>query len=377
MIKKKVAQVEELEAKMIRHVRYGRATSRLELAQACRLAASTTGIYVDRLIEDGFLQERPADRPSRRGRPAQVLSIRGEAGCFIGIQMESRQLCAVSVDFSGDVLTRHQLLIDEVTSAPQLIEVVNRVIEEVNPVLPLLGIGISVPVGERYSFAYAVGDAFPVPAAVGDWAQAAALGCMVFHRGIDYNSFANIVVADSVGVGKIINGELYRCEHDGGTIGSIKLGLSETYGETADDVISSPAIVRYVTTQLKAGKSSLLGGKEELELADIIAAAQEGDELAREALKRAMRGVGWLAHLLVLIVKPEVIFLSGALNPLGEWLRTEVQAALQEFSPVCKTPVVTLCSCNEEMRGLGAAALALDAWKPKRRLSEGGAAEVD
>lgn len=370
MVKKKVAQVEELEAKMIRHVRHGGATSRLELAQAFRLAPSTTGIYVDRLIEGGFLVERSAGRALRRGRPAQVLSINGSVGYVLGVEVTSKDCIGVSVDFSGNVIERARLCVDDVVSIQQLIDCVGALIEKVKPPLPLLGIGISIPMGERYSFIYALEEAFSVPVVVGDWAKAAALWSLMFGRGVDYHSFACIVVSDSVGVGKVINGALYQCQSCEANIGKIKLGLSETYGETADDVISAPAILRYVNTQLAAGRESVL--PPDADLPAVIQAAGNGDVLAQEALKRAMRGVGWLAHLLVLIINPEVIFLSGVLNSLGDWLRVEVEAALKEFSPAGRAPEVILCACTEEKRGLGAAAMALDGWKPNRKL-EGGA----
>lgn len=389
MVKKKVAQVEKLEAKLVREIRYGKAGSRLELATALRLAPSTVGIYVDRLIEQGFLLEGVSGGIPRRGRPALQLQLNGNAGCFIGVEFECRILHAVSVDFSGVILKRYSVCILDGTTTQQVLDGLLQAIREVMPPMELLGIGVAVPgtvdavkgIAKDYQYVEGWSDipladfltrCFGVPAYVENNARATALGCLVFDKGKRSTSFVSLLVRSTVGAGIVINGELLQgAKSLAGDVGKIQMGnlglsvLAER--ESVEEVSAASAITRYVIERLHAGAPSLLSDQRgAIKINMVIDAANEGDALAREALQRAARGLGWLAHLLTLVVNPEVILISGALNGLGDWLRLEVQAALNDFASAIRIerPRIALSHLSEEVGALGAASLALDCWKP-------------
>ena len=68
-IKSKHELVADLEGEMLRLVRAGGGLSRVELARALKLAPSTAGIYVDRLVRQGFLRETEPSNREAAGRP--------------------------------------------------------------------------------------------------------------------------------------------------------------------------------------------------------------------------------------------------------------------------------------------------------------------
>ena len=71
-IKSKHQHVASLEAEMLRRVRARGGLSRVQLARELKLAPSTAGIYVDRLVRDGFLLRNrgpPGARPPDGRRP--------------------------------------------------------------------------------------------------------------------------------------------------------------------------------------------------------------------------------------------------------------------------------------------------------------------
>jgi hypothetical protein len=91
--------VANLEADILLRVRARQDLSRVELASQLRLAPSTVGAYVDRLIAEGFLVEwRKPERDY--GRPPTLLALNPGGGFFVGVDFDAQKLFATIVDFS-------------------------------------------------------------------------------------------------------------------------------------------------------------------------------------------------------------------------------------------------------------------------------------
>ena len=90
-IKAKHQHVASLEAEMLRRVRARGGLSRVELARELKLAPSTAGIYVDRLVREGFLLESATAERKTAGRPLTLLVPNPDGGRFIGVDLEARQ----------------------------------------------------------------------------------------------------------------------------------------------------------------------------------------------------------------------------------------------------------------------------------------------
>src|ERR1700723_1588836 len=91
--------IANIEGDLLRKVRAQEGLSRIELARSLNLAPSTVGIYVDHLIEEGFLSE--GKRVGREfGRPPTALGLNAQGGRFIGVDFEARNIMATAVDFS-------------------------------------------------------------------------------------------------------------------------------------------------------------------------------------------------------------------------------------------------------------------------------------
>ena len=98
-IRSKHQQVAGIEAEMLRRVRTKGGLSRVELARDLRLAPSTVGIYVDRLVRERFLLETESIDRETAGRPPTALVPNSDGGRFIGVDLEARNLMATIVDF--------------------------------------------------------------------------------------------------------------------------------------------------------------------------------------------------------------------------------------------------------------------------------------
>ena len=136
----------DLESNILKRVRSSSGVSRVELARHLDLAPSTAGIYVERLIQEGYLEE--ADKAEREsGRPPTLLRLNPERGEFIGVDFEARHIMAVAVDFSDKPLRNAHLLIAESDSAEQVARKIEQAIKKVMPEdeRRLLAIGVGVP----------------------------------------------------------------------------------------------------------------------------------------------------------------------------------------------------------------------------------------
>ncbi|HOW19403.1 MAG TPA: ROK family protein, partial [Phycisphaerae bacterium] len=135
-----------LEGEMLRLVRACGGLSRVELARELKLAPSTAGVYVDRLIRDGILLEsEPTSRAP--GRPPTLLLPSPDAGRFIGVDLEARNLLATVVDFSQRPLRQTHRRIRAADSARQIVRKIDQAVQELitGDRRPILGIGVGVP----------------------------------------------------------------------------------------------------------------------------------------------------------------------------------------------------------------------------------------
>lgn len=392
MVSKKHAYVEELEARLIRDIRSGRASSRRELANRHKLAPSTVGIYIDRLIGSGYLREEfesplPVLRP---GRPVQILSLRGESGCFVGVDFEARNIQAICVDFSGQILSRHHVELAPGTTAAHVLQGLEAAISSVLATSHrLMGIGVGVPglvdpiegVARHYRFiegwqdipvAGQLQERFQVPIVLENTVRATAMGIMLFEPEHTLQNFVCLLVRSGVGAGVIANGELKRgCHNVAGEVGRISFPRTGSAPRRSlEDEASLNSILHYIRDHTTTHPTSILTPKvSTLSIEDVMAAAQADDPLALEALEHSSEKLGWLAHVLALVEDPEAIVLSGPLNAMGEWLRSRVQTSLEENAAhsLTQSPPVLLSALGREAGSLGAVSLAMESWKPAHR----------
>lgn len=383
MVKKKQAYVAEMSSVFIRDIRHGWAASRLELASRHKLAPSTVGIHIDRLIASGHLSQGLFASGNHRGRPIQRLSLRGEVGIFIGIEFEARTMHAVCTDFSGKVLGKEFVAIPAGAKAEAVLDLLDRAIATLRDAHPakLLGIGVGSPgvidpdqgVAKHYRFIEGWTDVpivshlhskFETPVVMETNVRATALGIQLYEKTFPTDDFVCFLIRSGVGASSIRQSTLFRGHsYTAGEIGRVPYPNSDQ-ALTVEDLTSLPAILRHVEENLADFPHSPLSGGD-LTSAKLIAAARTGDALARQAITRAIHHLGWACHIIALVDNPRTIVITGPLAELGEWLRLELQAALstQAARSNVQIPQVAVTTLGETVGALGAASLAIEAWK--------------
>ena len=391
-----------LEAEFLRRVRAQAGLSRVELARQLHLAPSTAGAYVDRLIAEGFLFEsQKAERDF--GRPPTLLALNPEGGRFIGVDFEAHNLMATVVDFSQQPMHRIHKAIRPSDSVEQIIGKIERTIEELmdHHSRPVLGIGVGVPgiidpknqvalhyphikgwhniaLGERLA------KRFKVDVFLENNIRSMALAELWFGQGRGLDDFVCLGIRTGIAAGIVVRRRLLHGKNNlAGEIGGwlcpvAPAGRSAQAGRNAwvceqllplEEIASVPAILEAVTAAVKSRSSSLQRiNHEPLTIEAVAEAARSGDELVSGVLERVGQTLAWVVCQIDAAFNPQKIILAGPLVTLGDTLLEPLRKAVGGFCsrPRQEPPVVVDSDLGEFNGALGAAALALHEWKPKR-----------
>lgn len=377
-------QTSSLGADILKLVRSHEGISRVELARELGLAPSTAGIYVERLIVEGFLNERESEAHDA-GRPPRLLQPNPDGGELIGVDFEARNVMAVAVDFSARPLRNAHRAIEPSDTAIQVLRKLEEVIQEVLPksTSQLLAIGVGVPgivdaargVAVHYKYiakwqniplAAQLTARFGVPVFLENNARSMALAELWFGQGRGQKHFLCLGIRSGIGVGIVLNGRLQSGSRGGaGELGRWRYPAPE--GPELQEIASARAIKEILQKQVSAGRKSVLRGSA-ITFADVVVAAQQRDPLTLQIIGQAAAALGQMLGQVALLLDPAKVILAGPLSQLGDTFLDPVRAAAAKtmLASVLGAPEITHSTMGEFSGALGAAALALHEWKPSQ-----------
>jgi len=304
-------------------------------------------------------------------------------GCFLGLDFEALRARTVLCDFAGMVLSR-----EETPFRPEVTreEVVTRIIALARQLAdradrPLLSVGVAapgqvdclagrvlhyrllndfndVPLRDRFE------EEFDVPVFVEDNIRAVAYGELLRGSGRGCREFLCLAVRSGVGLGIVIDGKLYN--GFGAMAGEVGYSVFPTDDgpKTMTDLVSAVGFVEatlrlLASSQDTAERKRLLAKGHELSLADIVAAAESGDELLRQRLEWLGRQMGMIAANLANLFAPEKIVLAGELPNCCNLVRQTMERTFHEFTlpHVLKTPYLEDATLGGFAGALGVAYL--------------------
>jgi N-acetylglucosamine repressor len=393
----------DLESNILKRVRASSGVSRVELARHLGLAPSTAGIYVERLIEEGYLAE--SDKAERdTGRPPMLLRLNAERGEFVGVDFEARNIMAVAVDFSDKPLRNAHVRIAESDSVEQITRKIEQAIRKVLPVDEnrLLAIGVGVPglvdsangVALHYEYishwknvplAAGLRKKFGVPVFLENTTRAMALAELWFGQGLGVSDFLCIGIRSGIAAGLILDGRLYcGAQHAAGELGRWRCPIitgkaaqwfmpdddvQTPFGPELQEVASVRAVQRAITRALASGQKSLLrDSSDPVAIEDLLRAVQQRDPLALVIVGEVAKCLGWAISQLLFTIDPVKIMLAGPLTMLGEHLLQPLRATTDSLLPAENKRIAEIVNSTmgDFIGALGAAALAVHEWKPAR-----------
>lgn len=392
-------QLASIESEILKQVRARPGISRVALSRRLQLAPSTVGNYVGRLITEGFLAES-APAETAAGRPPTALRLDPGGGQFIGVDFEARNIMAMAVDFSDRPLKHAHKEIQKSDSAAEIIRKIEQAIDEVLPdkSAKLLAIGVGVPglvdpvqgiaIHYKYinhwkdiSLAAPLAKRFGVPVYLENTVRSMALAELWFGQGRGLKNWICLGIRSGIGVGIVAGGQLqHGADYRAGEIGRwLCPGLSRSAAKFFElpatslielqEIASVRAIVAALDRARHKEKSLLSARNGALTFADVVQASAQRDRLTVEMIKVAADALGWALAQLALAVNPSHAILTGPLTLLGDTLLNPLRRRAEEILRTAggSVPAIINSTMGEYSGAVGAAALAVDVWKPDYR----------
>jgi predicted NBD/HSP70 family sugar kinase len=307
--------------------------SRAELGQQLGLSKPTVSSIMGRLESQGLVRVHGA-RPSATGRPATLYELNRQAGYVLGFDLGGSTVRGLLADLYGDVVQYAARPVAGGTPSAilrQLREMRDHLvaaagIDEQLLISAGIGVpGILDPSGHSVSAAYNIpalaeldvrGDiaaALELPTTVENDVNLAAIGEGWRGCAVGCRNFALIAVGTGVGMGIVLEGELYRGPRGAaGEIDFLPLSVDQapvTGGHGAlESVVSGPAIVaRYRSATGRADVQSV---------SDLVAAAAAGDTAAAQAVGELAAAVAFAVAAVVCVLDPERVVLGGGVGSI-------------------------------------------------------------
>ena len=367
------------ERTLLERLRAAGPSSRPDLARIAGLSKPTVSQALANLETAGLV--RPVGRASPSlGRTAMLYEVDPTAGYVVGIDIGRAWIRVAAADLAGEIVARR----DERNRARGQAVLVKAVGEVAHDVVGAAGItwrkvahtvvggpGVFDPDGDRLRHApnlpgwsrpgvmSSLREALPPTVTLDNDANLAAVGERTYGSGRDARTFVYVSVGTGIGMGVIIDGELYRGAHGAaGEVGYLPLGAEEDGSARGRDpkrrgifeeAASADAVVR---TAKSLGMTGATSAKR------VFSAARAGDQVALAAVEAEANRLALVVGTVAAIVDPEFVLLGGGIGSNIDLLRPPLERRLAELTPLA--PPVAEGELGQDAIVLGAVASALD-----------------
>ena len=337
--------------------------SRTDISKITELNIVTVSNYVSHYIKTGLVVEGELDE-STGGRKPVLVELNPKAGYIVGVGLNMLNMVGVLVDLEINVITevkRERLPENSEATVLQMVDLAAGMIEksEVDKT-KIVGVGVGIPgiidergrtirwpqsLGEKdVSVCLSIKDTFEkrlnVPTFVENDANAAVLGEK--WLGLDRDVKHLVYMFSGVGVGIIVNGEIYR----GATGAAGELGISSLKASREDILNMAKDLGRWemdLGMTLRArelitkGNASILkdlagGDPKKITFKELVKAVKEKDPLVLKVVEEGGFALGRKIAFLVNLLNPEIVVIGGGIEDCGAPLLDAIKAAIKEWA---------------------------------------------
>jgi predicted NBD/HSP70 family sugar kinase len=344
------------------------------------LTRSTVLGLCDDLVARGWITELEDARTAgeyRKGRPARRYVFHARAGHVVGVDAGQHRITASIADLHGRTLARteHPLPGDGLDADARLAGVraaVGRVLDDAGArKSSVLAVVIGIPAPTDAAGRSPRGDengywSLMNPRLVDVFAQAAqsvvvendanlaAVAEGAVGAGVGLSSFATLLSGERFGAGLIVDGRLLRGRSGGA--GELRLlQLVEGVGSANGLGFVARELVRQAVDdgRVPPGSRLLLASPDELDAADVFAAAAQGDPAAAAIVERLGDRLARVCAVVAALLDVERIIVGGAIAPA---LGPVIDRATEKLAEFIHPPVPTLLAST-----LGSASVSIGA----------------
>lgn len=376
--------------KIIKQIYFSGMLSCSELSWRVKKSLPLTTKLVNELIEEGFVVET-GYAPSTGGRRPIMYSLKPDVLYIVSVALDQFVARITIMDLQNSFISPIEKFELPLPKNPQALSILTEKIEKVIreaglPKDKIAGIGIGMPgfvdfkKGVNYSFLKAPGTSITeymmekigLPVFIDNDSSLIALAEFRFGAAKGKKNAMVINIGWGIGLGMVLNGELFR-GHNGfaGEFSHIPLfnnGKLCSCGKSGclETETSLLVIIEKAKQGLQNGKVSVLNMSQLEHYEDaskaITTAVHEGDRYAIELFSEAGYNIGRGVAILIHIINPELIILSGRGSSAGKVWQAPIQQALNEqcIPRLSANTSIEMSTLGYEAELIGAAALVMD-----------------
>ena len=331
-----------------------------QVAEALDMSIGTATKYITALVQEEYLEDC-GKTDSASGRRPHLYRLRGEAGCFLGLDVNDRYVRAGLMDFRGNMV--HTFHDDDFTmeaygSFDRVCDVLRKAVADTADAgLPLKSACITLPgridsvTGDSHTWFHTPGQSLiarlqeiaNVPLSLYNDSRAMTWGEFLKGAGTGCRSMLMLNVNWGLGMGIVIDSLVYGGKSGyAGEFGHVygfdnqvicrcgKRGCNETE-------ISGQALQRHLVARIRAGESSILSprvlsSEKPLTLDEIMDAIRREDVLCIEAVEQIGLHLGQKTAGLINVFNPELVVVGGELAMTGDYLLGPMRMAVNRHA---------------------------------------------
>ncbi len=362
---------------------------RIELADHTGISRATVTTITAELIREGLIEEvaRASEASDgKRGRPRVDLKIRGAARLVAGVKILNNELSLVMFDFEGTQLAEHTAHLSHQVFEPAAlarelaaaIDALAQIVGHSRHDLAGVGIGMAGVIDAAHGFVHwspslssknvefsrIVGETLGLPAFIDNDANLVAIAEQRFGLGRDHSDFIVVTIESGVGLGIIINNELYRgARGSGAEFGHTKVQLDGALCRCGQRGCLEAYVADYALLREAALVMRETGNSDQPpDMNTLLNESRNNNPMAQSILRRAGRMFAMGLANLVNIFDPQLIILAGEQMKFDHLYSEELMAAMRaSIVEIDKPPPqVVTHKWGSLMWARGAAAYALE-----------------
>ncbi|MEX0277228.1 MAG: ROK family protein [Ruegeria sp.] len=371
--------------RVLEHIRVRGPISRIDIAAALQTSPATVTAATANLISAGLIKEIEGDtnpKSTKRGRPRVLLQLDGTSHLIAGLKVARQHISVIVVDFEGSEVASHRHALDNARMSPdEFVKVIRAVLEDtckkINSSpdkLAGVSIGIAGLVDAERNFVHwsssiternidfndLLSTELPCPAFVENDANLVAKAEQLFGLGKGLKNFLVVTIEHGVGLGIVLDGELYRGERGcGAEFGHAKVQLDGALCQCGqrgclEAYVGDYALIREMTVADQT--------KDMETVSDIQERARSGDQRAVSVLARAGQMFGLGISNLINLFDPECIIISAAHSSIDHLCSDEVMNRIRSgvVNVDAALPEIKVHRWGDQIWAKGAAAYGIE-----------------
>jgi predicted NBD/HSP70 family sugar kinase len=320
--------------------------SRVDLAHISGLSPATVTSITSDLIDEGLVFEKETG-DSNGGRPPILLALNPRGGFVVGVKLMENHAVAALTDLNATVLVKETIEFTEErleTVIDSLVALVNRLIHKGDiRKKQLLGVGVGLAgvvdssqgiLRQSPFFGWKntplrdlLQTRLRVPIYIDNDVNTLTLGEKWLGTGLPVDDFIVITVGRGIGMGIVINGQIYRGKSGGaGEFGHI---VVDPEGPLCD-CGKHGCLESYLSDHALLATARKEVGEDIVDFDDLLQRANSGNGPAAMVLTRAGRLLGREIANVVNILDPKLILISGEGVRMGEIFFSALRAAYKQ-----------------------------------------------